>query len=76
MDTRTGRLISPQFAMFVSCGNVSNMSAAEKAIYRPAAEAWFAEAIRVPRKVADICLFTQAGAGAPFTIAERFPLRG
>ena len=52
------------------------LSEAEKAIYRPAAEAWFAEAVRVPRMVADICLFTQAGAGAPFTIAERFPLRG
>ncbi len=52
------------------------LSEAEKAIYRPAAEAWFADAVRVPRIVADLCLFTQAGPGAPFTIAERIPLRG
>ena len=52
------------------------LSEAEKAIYRPAAEAWFAEAVQVRRVVSDICLFTQAGSGAPFTIAERIPLRG
>ncbi len=52
------------------------LSEAEKAIYLPAAEAWFADAVRVPRIVTDICLFTQAGPGAPFRIAERLPLRG
>ena len=52
------------------------LSEAEKAIYFPAAEAWFAEAIRVPRVVSELCLFTQAGPGAPFTLAERIPLRG
>ncbi len=54
------------------------VSAAEKAIYMPAAEHHFAAAVAVaePRRVVDICLYTQAGAGAPFVIAERLPLRG
>lgn len=52
------------------------LSEAEKVVYRPAAEDWFAGAARAPRVVGDICLFTQAGPGAPFTIAERIPLRG
>ena len=52
------------------------LSEAEKAIFRPAAEAWFADAVLVPRAMSDLCLFTQAGLGAPFTIAERIPLRG
>lgn len=29
-----------------------------------------------PRLVTELCLFTQAGPGAPFLIAERFPLEG
>lgn len=52
------------------------LSEAEKAIYQPAAEAHFADAFRVRRFVTDICLFTQAGPGAPFTMAERIKLRG
>jgi putative phosphonate metabolism protein len=48
----------------------------EKALYQPRAEAHFAEAIRHRRRVTDICLYTQAGPGAPFTIAERLPLLG
>ena len=48
----------------------------ERAVYRPAAEVHFAEAIRAPRRVTDICLFTQPAPGAPFTIAERLPLLG
>lgn len=51
-------------------------SAAEKAIYMPAAERHFAAAVAVPRRVLDICLYTQARAGAPFVIAERLPLQG
>ena len=50
--------------------------AEEKAIYQPAAEAHFAKTIQRPRLVTDICLFTQAGSGATFTLAERIPLRG
>jgi putative phosphonate metabolism protein len=52
------------------------LSEAEKAIYRPAAEAYFAEAVRISRRVSEICLFTQPAPGTPFTIAARLPLRG
>lgn len=48
----------------------------EKTRYRPAAEAHFAQATRYPRRVTDICVFTQPAPGAPFTIAERIPLLG
>jgi putative phosphonate metabolism protein len=52
------------------------LTAEEKARLQPAAEAWFAPAIAQPRRVQDICLFTQAEAGAAFTLAERVRLRG
>jgi putative phosphonate metabolism protein len=52
------------------------LSAEEKAIVLPAAHAWFAPALAVPRRVEDICLFTQAAPGAAFTLAERIRLRG
>jgi hypothetical protein len=52
------------------------VTADEKATFLPAAERHFARALAVPRRVTDICLFTQSGAGAPFVIAERLPLRG
>jgi len=52
------------------------LAAEEKAPYQPAAEAHFAAVLAVPRRVVDICLYTQAGAGAPFVIAERLPLGG
>lgn len=52
------------------------LSAEEKARIQPAAEAHFAAALAVPRRVVDLCLYTQAGAGAPFVIAERLPFRG
>jgi hypothetical protein len=52
------------------------LSPEEKALYQPKAEAHFANAIAHPRRVTDICLFTQAAPGAPFTIAERLPLLG
>ncbi|HEY2134041.1 MAG TPA: DUF1045 domain-containing protein [Acetobacteraceae bacterium] len=48
----------------------------EKAIFEPAAADYFAGAVVLPRRVADICLFTQPAPGVPFTIAERIPLRG
>ncbi len=48
----------------------------EQADYRPAAEAHFAAALAIPRRVLDVCLFTQAASGAPFLLAERLPLRG
>jgi putative phosphonate metabolism protein len=48
----------------------------EKARFQPEAEAYFARALSVPCRVADICLFVQAAPDAPFVIAERLPLRG
>lgn len=51
------------------------LSAEEHEIWRPAAERYFEKAVCMPRVVVDICLFTQTDAAAPFTIAERVPLR-
>ena len=47
-----------------------------QAFWLPAATRFFAEAIAAPRRVSDICLFTQSAPGAPFVIAERIALRG
>ncbi|PPQ31761.1 DUF1045 domain-containing protein [Rhodopila globiformis] len=52
------------------------LSEAEKAVFMPAAEAWFAPALAVPRRVVDLAIFTQAGGDAAFNIAERVRLRG
>ena len=52
------------------------LTAQEKARLQPQAEAYFAGALSVPRRVTDICLFTQAAPDASFVIAERCPLRG
>ncbi len=52
------------------------LSDPEKEIFRPAAEAWFAPALTVPRRVTDLCVFTQSGPDAAFVIAERVRLRG
>ncbi len=47
----------------------------ELAIYQPAAERHFARALLEPRRVTEICLFTEAS-GQPFYLARRIPLRG
>ncbi len=47
----------------------------ERAIYQPAAASHFAAALAQPRRVVDLCLFTQAE-GADFQLAERIPLTG
>ncbi len=52
------------------------LSDAERAVFRPAAEAHLADALPHPRRVMELCVFTQPGPGAPFRIAERLPLRG
>jgi len=52
------------------------LSEQEHAAWRPAAERFFAAATSVRRRVVDICLFTQAGPGQPFVIAERAALGG
>jgi hypothetical protein len=49
---------------------------AEKSVILPTVRDWFAPALTVPRRVEDICIFTQAVAGAAFTLAERVKLRG
>ncbi|HJS86023.1 MAG TPA: DUF1045 domain-containing protein [Acetobacteraceae bacterium] len=52
------------------------LNAAERDLYMPAAEHHFARALLEPRRVTDICLFTQPAAGEPFLVAERLKLRG
>jgi putative phosphonate metabolism protein len=52
------------------------LSAAEKQVFMPAAETYFAHAIDTPRRVADVCLFVQPSPGAPFVISKRLQLRG
>ncbi len=52
------------------------LSPEERAMVLPRAEASFAAALALPRRVEDICLFTQPSPGAPFLLAERLPLRG
>lgn len=52
------------------------LSDEEKALYLPAARSFFAAAIAHSRVVTDISLFAQTAPGAPFTLAERIPLRG
>ena len=52
------------------------LNADEKRLFMPAAEAYFARAIAMPRQVTDICLFVQPAPGEPFVIRERLKLRG
>ncbi len=52
------------------------LNAAERGLYMPAAEHHFARALLEPRRVADVCLFTQPAPGEPFLTAERLKLRG
>jgi putative phosphonate metabolism protein len=52
------------------------LSDVEKSSILPAAEAWFAPALEQPRRVEDVCLFTQVAPGTAFTLAERVRLRG
>jgi putative phosphonate metabolism protein len=52
------------------------LNADEKARLQPKAEAYFTRALSVPRRVTDICLFSQTAPDAPFVIAERLKLRG
>lgn len=48
----------------------------ELAVLRPAAEAALNGVAGVPRSVRELCIFTQAGPGQPFLIAERLRLLG
>lgn len=52
------------------------LTAAEKLLFQPEAERYFARALLLPRQVADICLFVQPSSGARFVLKERIPMRG
>ncbi|MGK7861578.1 DUF1045 domain-containing protein [Falsiroseomonas sp. E2-1-a4] len=52
------------------------LNAAELAVVRPALAAHLGDVPALPRRVTEICLFTQAGPAAPFLLAERLPLLG
>jgi hypothetical protein len=52
------------------------LAPAESAVVRPAAEVYFAGSAARARRVEAVCLFTQAGPGAPFLVAERLTLGG
>ncbi len=49
---------------------------ADRAAWKARVEGHLGAAALVPRLVTQLCLFTQAAAGAPFLVAERFPLKG
>jgi putative phosphonate metabolism protein len=86
---RKAKLSSEQDAMLVRWGYpyvfntwffhmtlTRRLSDTEKALILPAAEAWFAPALAVPRLVEDLCLFIQETPDAAFTLTERVRLRG
>ena len=50
------------------------LEAAQAAAIRPALQGFLGEAAARPRRVVELCLFTQAAPGDPFLIAERLPL--
>ncbi len=52
------------------------LTAEERAVVWPALEAHLGGVPAQPRRVTELCLFTQAGPGAPFLLAERLPLLG
>jgi putative phosphonate metabolism protein len=52
------------------------LSAAEKLVLMPTAEAHFTAATRVPRRVNDICLFVQPAPRTQFIMKQRLLLRG
>jgi putative phosphonate metabolism protein len=49
---------------------------AARADWQARIEAHLGTVAAVPRLVTELCLFTQASPGAPFLVAERFPLKG
>ena len=48
----------------------------QRAVVMPLLAAHLGDAPALPRRVTELCLFTQASPGAPFLIAERLPLLG
>ena len=60
------------FHMTLTC----RLSEPDATVWRARATAHFAAALAMSRRVADLCLFTQAGPDCAFVLAGRFPLRG
>jgi hypothetical protein len=52
------------------------LSSEQDSMVRPALLHWLREAPEQPRRVTELCLFTQASLDAPFLIAERLKLGG
>lgn len=52
------------------------LTADEKTIVEPAVTDFLGDVLARARRVTELCLFVQPAQGAPFTIAERLPLRG
>jgi hypothetical protein len=52
------------------------LTPAERVDIQRVAESYFAEALAIPRRVEDICIFTQIAPGSAFLLAERLALRG
>ena len=52
------------------------LSEAERALVEPQLAKFLGDVPAQPRRVTEVCLFTQAAPGAPFLIAERLPLLG
>lgn len=52
------------------------LSAEERAVVEPALAAHLGSAAAAPRRVRELCLFTQAAPGAAFLLADRLALRG
>lgn len=52
------------------------LSPQERDVVQPVLAAHLGDVPALPRRVTELCLFTQAAPGAPFLIAERLPLLG
>ena len=52
------------------------LTEAQREVVMPLLAAHLGDAPALPRRVTELCLFTQAAPGAPFLIAERLPLLG
>lgn len=52
------------------------LTPAERAVVEPVLAAHLGHAPALPRRVTELCLFTQAAPDAPFLVAERLPLLG
>jgi len=54
----------------------ARLTEAQREVVQPLLAAHLGDTPTLPRRVTELCLFTQAAPGAPFLIAERLPLLG